>query len=94
VSGETTEPLKNGADLPDHPASTTSLKIIEYGNVYDDGDGTPLQQGKLREAEVQNLMHGDQMALRHLYLYAIRNKKIYHTRNLVTIDCECIENEA
>jgi hypothetical protein len=95
VSGEeTTEPLKNGATLPDHPASTTSLKITKFGAVYDDGDGTPLRQGGLRESEIQNLMHGNQMALQHLYLFVFRNGRIFHTRRLVTVDCECVENEA
>lgn len=86
---ETTEPLRNGDPLPEHPDSTTALKITKFGDVYDDGDGTPLVSGRLRESEVQMLMSGNQMALRHLYFYAIRNKKIYHTRSLVTIDCEC-----
>jgi len=86
-----TEPLVNGADLPTHPSSSTSLKIVKYGNVYDDGDGTPLRRGALHESEIQMLMNGNQMALRHLYLYTIRGKKIYHTRNLVTIDVECDE---
>ncbi len=88
---ETTEPLKNGASLPSHPASTTSLKITKFGNVYDDQDGTPLKAGMLRESDISNLMIGDQMALKHLYLYAIRNNRIVHTRGLVVIDCECVD---
>ena len=86
---ETTEPLRNGDDLPTHPSSTTALKIIKYGNVYDDGNGTPLRAGGLKENEIQMLMQGNQMALKHLYLYALRNKKIYHTRDLVVIEVEC-----
>lgn len=86
---ETTDPLRNGDDLPTHPSSTTALKITKYGNVYDDGDGTPLRAGVLRESEIQMLMDGNQMALRHLYLYAVRDKKIYHTRDLVSIEVEC-----
>lgn len=89
---ETTEPLANGAELPTHPELTTALKIIKYGDVYDDGDGTPLRAGVLREGEIRMLMDGNQMALKHLYLYAIRNKRIFHTRDLVTVDCECIED--
>lgn len=80
-----TEPLPNGASLPEHPANTTALKIVEYGKVFDDGDGTPLKGG-LHESEVKMLMAGNQMSLRHLYCYAIRDKKIYHTRRLVTVD--------
>lgn len=91
ITDETTEPLPNGAELPEHPASTTALKIIEYGKVWDDGDGRPLASGRLHESQVRMLMNGDQMALQHLYLYAIRDKKIYHTRQLVTIDVKVTE---
>ena len=86
---EVTEPLRNGDDLPTHPSSTTALKITKYGDVYDDGNGTPLRAGGLKENEIQMLMQGNQMALKHLYLYALRNKKIYHTRDLVVIEVEC-----
>jgi hypothetical protein len=88
---ETTEPLPNGAALPDHPANTTALKVVEYGKVWDDGDGRPLQSGRLGENEIRMLMLGNQMALQHLYCYAIRDKKIYHTRRLVTVDVKCRE---
>ena len=87
---EITEPLANGAPLPDHPANTTALKIIEYGKVFDDGDGRPLQTGKLHENEIRMLMTGQQMALNHLYLYVIRDRRIFHTRGLVTIDVQCV----
>jgi hypothetical protein len=82
---DTTEALPNGANLPEHPALTTSKKITEYGRVWDDADGVTLHGG-LHEAEIRNLMNGDQMALKHLYRFAIRNKRIFHTRNLVCID--------
>jgi hypothetical protein len=91
LKDDTTEPLPNGATLPEHPASTTALKIIEYGKVYDDGDGRPLLAGKLHESDVRMLMSGHNGALGHLYLYAIRDKKIYHTRRLVTIDVKVTE---
>lgn len=87
---ETTAPLPNGSPLPTHPASTTALKVIEYGKVWDDGDGRPLQRGQLHESQIRMLMNGEQMALQHLYLYAIRDKKILHTRRLVTIDVKCV----
>lgn len=88
IADEFTEPLKNGDLLPKHPSSTTALKIVRYGDVWDDQDGTKLTAG-LHENEVRTLMNGDQMALRHLYRYAIRNDKIFHTRSLVVIDCDC-----
>ena len=88
---ETTEPLPNGAALPDHPANTTSLTVIEYGKVFDDGDGRPLETGKLHENEIRMLMNGEVGGLGHLYLFAIRDKKIYHTRRLVVIDVKCLE---
>jgi hypothetical protein len=91
---ETTEPLPNGATLPDHPANTTALRVIEYGKVFDDGDGRPLEAGKLHENEIRMLMNGEVGGLGHLYLYAIRDKKIYHTRRLVVIDVKCLEANA
>ena len=90
---ETTEPLPNGAALPDHPANTTALRIIEYGKVWDDGDGRPLQTGVLHENEIRMLMNGEVGGLGHLYLYALRNRHIYHTRKLVTIDVTFRESE-
>lgn len=88
VDDQTTEALRNGDSLPKHPSSTTALKIVRYGDVWDDQDGTKLTAG-LHENEVQTLMNGNQMALRHLYRYAIRNDRIFHTRGLVTIDVDC-----
>lgn len=82
---DTTEALPNRAELPAHPALTTSKKIIEYGRVWDDADGITLHGG-LHQNEIAMLMSGDQMSLRHLYRYAIINKHIYHTRPLVCID--------
>lgn len=93
VFEETTEPLPNGAELPDHPANTTALQIVSFGKVWDDGDGRPLTAG-LHESQVRMLQMGHQMALQHLYLYAIRDRKIYHTRNLVTIDVKVKEIDA
>lgn len=86
---ESTEPLPNGAKLPEHPASTTSLKVVKYGKVWDDADGKPCIVG-LHENEMRMLMAGDQMALQHLYCYAIRGDKIYHTRPLVVVDVDCV----
>ena len=88
VSEEITEPLPNGATLPSHPASTTALRVIRYGSVWDDSDGKPLKVG-LHENELRMLMNGEQMALGHLYLYCIRGDKIFHTRPLVVVDVEC-----
>lgn len=90
---ETTEPLKNGEALPSHPANTTALRITEFGKVFDDGDGRPLETGKLHENEIRMLQSGQVGGLGHLYLYAIRDKKIFHTRSLVTIDVICVEAE-
>src|SRR6267142_1506448 len=81
---DVTEPLRNGDPLPSHPALTTSKKIIEYGEVSDDANGTILYGG-LHNNEIAMLMNGNQMALSHLYRYAIRNKHIYHTRPLAII---------
>ena len=87
-----TEPLPNGAELPEHPATTTARTITEYGNVWDDADGRPLGRG-MHENEIKMLMGGEKGGLSHLYLYAIRNKHIYHTRPLVVIDVKCRETE-
>lgn len=87
-SNETTEPLPNGAELPTHPALTNARRIIAYGRVWDDADGITLLGG-LHANEVRMLMSGQQMNLKHLYRYAIRNRRIYHTRNLVCIDVRC-----
>lgn len=88
ISDEYTEPLANGDELPKHPSSTTALKIVKYGNVWDEQDGTRLKVG-LHNNELKMLMSGEQGALQHLYLYAFRNDRIYHTRRTVTIDVEC-----
>lgn len=86
---ESTAPLRNGDKLPDHPANTTSLKVVKYGQVWDDGDGKELTAG-LHENEIKTLMNGDPMALAHLYRYVIRNDRIYCTRPLVVIDVDCV----
>jgi hypothetical protein len=85
---DVTELLANGARLPEHPASTNSLKVVSFGTVRDDGDGTILKGG-LHENEVRILMSGHPGALGHLYRFVIRNQRIYHTRSLVTIDVLC-----
>ncbi len=87
----TTEPLANGAALPDYPSSTTSLKIIKYGKVYDAEDGRPLTPGTLHNSAVSMLMGNQIGGLGHLYCFAIRDKKIYHTRKKVVIDVECVD---
>lgn len=84
---EQTDPLVNGAALPDHPATTTARKIISYGKVTDATDGKPLRGG-LHQNEIVNLMNGSQMALGHLYAYVILNGHIYHTRPSVIITVE------
>jgi hypothetical protein len=82
-----TEELDNGAPLPDHPATTTSRKIIAYGSVHDADDGTELTAG-LHRSTVSALIN-NQHALGHLYRYAIfthdGKKRIFHTRPRVTI---------
>lgn len=88
---DTTEPLANGAPLPEHSGTDTARKIVEYGRVWDDANGITLMSGMLHENEVRMLQMGHNMALGHLYCYAIRDKKIYHTRNLVVIDVKCRE---
>lgn len=89
MSVEQTEPLVNGSTLPSHPAHTTSLKITEFLTVRDVEDGAVLQQG-LHENEIRMLAMGQQMSLTHLYRFAYRDNKIFHTRkNPVTIDCIC-----
>ncbi len=88
-----TEPLKSGARLPDHPATTTQ-KIVKYGEVRDSHDGHLLTAG-LHENEVRSLMAGNQ-ALNHLYRFSIKQigdaKYIFHTRPRVVIDCECADD--
>ena len=81
-----TEPLPNGAKLPDHPSDTTAKRIVEYGPVLDATDGTRLRGG-LHNNEVSVLMNGEVASLAHLYYYAIRDRRIYHTRPAVIIHC-------
>lgn len=80
---DTTEPLPNGAPLPDHPSSTTARKITAYGPVHDADDNTQLTAG-LHRNEILMLMSG-QRILDHAYRYAIIDRKIYHTRSRVII---------
>jgi hypothetical protein len=84
-----TEPLKSGAKLPDHPATTTQ-KIIKYGEVRDAHTGQLLAAG-LHESDVRSLMSGNK-ALNHLYRFAIKQigdaKYIFHTRPRVVIEVE------
>ena len=89
VTTEVTEPLANGAELPDHPANTTALKVIKYGKVFDADDGRPLRAG-LHQSTLRTLMSG-QRILGHLYAYVILDHHIYHTRNRVVVDVECVE---
>ncbi len=90
VKHDVTEPLANGDLLPSHPANTTSLKITNYGEVRDAEDGIVLHGG-LHQNEIRTLALGQQMSLTHLYRFAIRDKKIFHTRPAVIIDVECVE---
>ena len=85
---EETHPLKNGAELPHHPASTTSREVVQYLKVRDAEDGTELLGGQIRGTELSMLMSGEQMSLRHLYLYTTRSGRIYHTRPSVIITVE------
>lgn len=84
---DTTEPLVNGAELPDHPADTTAKKIIAFGRVFDDASGTVLYGG-LHNNEITMLMGGQRESLSHLFRFVIRDRHIYHTRHLVTIECK------
>lgn len=83
-----TEELANGAPLPDHPATTTSRKIVALGSVHDAVDGTELTAG-LHRATAVVLMEGGH-PLNHLYRYCVLShngaRRIFHTRpNGVTI---------
>jgi hypothetical protein len=84
-----TSPLRSGDELPNHPDHTTALKVLNYGKVYDDADGHELMRG-LHRAEITMLMSGQKGGLDHLYRYAMVNGHIYHTRSLVTVECECV----
>jgi len=84
-----TESLHNGDPLPPHPASTTSLKVVKYGKVLDAGTGVELHPS-LHNNELSLLMSRQRHALGHLYLYAIRNSRIYHTREQVVIEVMCV----
>ena len=83
---DTTEPLPNGAKLPDHPAQTTSKRIVKFGQVSDDADGTPLTGG-LHRNEITMLKGNQRDSLSHLYRYQIENGHIFHTRPLIVIEC-------
>lgn len=87
-----TEPLKNGDPLPLHPDDTTAKKITVYGFVFDADNGVRCTAGMHRN-EASQLQAGNQMALKHLYLYVIINKHIYHTRDAVVIHCKTEPNE-
>ena len=87
---DTTEPLKNGAELPTHPADTTAKQITRFLTVRDAVDGKALSGG-LPEGVVRLLMDGVPV-LDHLYRFKYANNRIYHTRKLVTIDCECSDS--
>ncbi len=84
-----TEPLKNGAKIPDHPADNNQ-KIIKYCAVRDAHSNHPLTAG-LHETEVRSLMAGNK-ALSHLHRFCIKQigdkKFIYHTRPRVIIEVE------
>lgn len=78
-----TEPLPNGAPLPQHPDDTTAKKIVHFGFVYDADDGVQLSAG-LHRNEISVLMSG-QRILDHAYRYAIVDRRIFHTRAKVII---------
>lgn len=82
-----TESLANGAKLPDHPATTTALKIIKFGKVRDAQTNHPLRVG-LHQNEVRCLMDGNQMGLQHLHAFVMLNGHIYHTRPAVIIEVD------
>ena len=84
---EETEPLANGAEVPSHPATTTSRRIVSRGTVKDAEDGTKLTAG-INRNELMLLMAGERI-LTHLYRYCILNNRIYHTRNKVVIEVKC-----
>lgn len=86
---DTTEPLKNGDSLPDHPSDTNSKRIIRFLTVRDAFDGKACSGG-LHESIVRLLMSGEPV-LQHQYKFRMAAGKIYHTRKLVTIDVECEE---
>lgn len=84
---EVTEPLANGAEVPDHPSTTTSRRVTSRGTVRDAEDGTKLTAG-INRNELMLLMAGERI-LTHLYRYCILNNRIYHTRKSVVIEVEC-----
>lgn len=84
-----TSPLRNGDELPRHPASTTSLEIVHYGIVRDASDGVQVRGGLLHNSEIISLAANLPLPLGHLYAYVIRNNHIYHTREAVVIEVAC-----
>ena len=84
---EETEPLVNGAEVPSHPATTTSRRVTARLAVKDAEDGTKLTAG-INRNELMLLMAGERI-LSHLYRYCILNNRIYHTRNSVIIEVKC-----
>ena len=86
---DTTSPLANGDELPDHPHNTTARKIISYGKVYDFEDGRPLRAG-MHQSTLKVLMGGTRI-LSHTYSYAILNGRIYHTRDKVVVDVKTVD---
>ena len=83
-----TEPLYNGDPLPEHAASTTALRVVKYNSVIDADNHRELHGG-LHNNELSILMNKEKHALGHLYFYAIRNGRIYHTREKVVIEVLC-----
>ncbi len=93
---EFTEPLRSGAKVPVHPESTTSRKVVRYGEVRDSKDGHPLTAG-LHRNEITMLRQGTVGGLGHTYRFAMVQEgpdlRIYHTRSRVIIEVETIEAE-
>ncbi len=88
---ETTEPLINGQEIPNHPSDTTSRKIVGVLGVRDASDGVRLTAG-LGRNELAVLMTGERI-LGHLYRFCILNNKIFHTRESVVLAVKCVDAE-
>ena len=82
-----TEPLKNGAKLPEYPSDTNAKKITEYLTVRDAENGKQLSAG-LHRSEVELLKLGIPI-LPHMYRYQIAGGVIYHTRPAVVVEVSC-----